>query len=254
MKTQSLKLFVSLTSVFLISACGDGMQAYRYSTANSQFNVSQITGGNSTATSTLDAFKITLHPVLTRNCGSCHGISTAPLHSVNDANSALNVIVNNGLVNFNSPNQSLLVTKIRNGHNGISVTVADALQAQIVAWVGAAQVMGSSPTPSSPAPTPTPAPNPAPNPTATLTATFQSIEKFVLAPKCVSCHGPNRADAGVRVDTYAGTMKIVRAGNPSGSLLVSEMASGSMPPGSNDATATELAAIRTWIQNGALNN
>jgi mono/diheme cytochrome c family protein len=218
-----------------------------------------VTGGSATPTSTLDAFKVTLHPVLTRSCGSCHGVSTAPLHAVNDAASAMNLIVNGGLVNFTSPGSSLLVTKIRLGHNGISVTVADALQAQIVAWVGAAQAMAPTPT-TNPSPTPTTTPTPTvptpttPNPLTTLTASYQSIQKFVLGPKCVGCHGPNKADAGVRVDTYANTMKLVKAGNAAGSLLISDTANGNMPPGSNDLTSTQLNVIRTWIQNGAANN
>ncbi|HVM89744.1 MAG TPA: hypothetical protein VMT76_16260 [Puia sp.] len=71
------------------------------------------------------------------------------------------------------------------------------------------------------------------------------------------CHdGKSSGDAGqYTLNTYTGIMKIVKAGNPTGSKLVSIISGGQMPPKGHPAvTATQLDLIKTWISQGALNN
>jgi len=71
------------------------------------------------------------------------------------------------------------------------------------------------------------------------------------------CHdGISGGDAGdYTLNTYSGIMKIVSAGNASGSRLVKVISSGSMPPRSHTAiSSSQLTEITTWINQGALNN
>jgi len=210
----------------------------------SAFNLTSTNGGTATSASTLEAFKTTLHPVMTQSCGGCHGVNQLPLHSVNDAQSAMNTIVNGALVDFNNPAGSRVVQKIRGGHNAFPATLADQLQAQIVAWVAGANSSGGS------------GGLPQAEP---LTPTFRSINSRIIGPKCASCHsGPNAAGGdddpgeddspqGIRLDSYANVFS-------NRNDMVAEMSSGSMPPGPNDVTPAEVAVIRQWIQSGAPNN
>ena len=71
------------------------------------------------------------------------------------------------------------------------------------------------------------------------------------------CHnGVSGGDAGdYTLNIYTGIMRIVSAGNASGSRLVSVITNGSMPPRGHTAiSASQLAEITTWINQGALNN
>ena len=86
-------------------------------------------------------------------------------------------------------------------------------------------------------------------------AKFSWISANILVPKCVGCHGPVKADKGVRYDTYAATILTAKAGNLTGSkLYTTTRPGGSMPPGSTKLSATDVQAISDWISAGALNN
>lgn len=88
-----------------------------------------------------------------------------------------------------------------------------------------------------------------------LGPTYNSIYANILLPKCVMCHGPARADKGIRYDTYALTMRTVSAGNANGSRMYTECRDRLMPEVPFQAlNATELSALQTWIAGGAANN
>ena len=63
---------------------------------------------------------------------------------------------------------------------------------------------------------------------------------------CTNCHGPSLAYAGVRLDTYAGTVKqIARA--------KADLVSGKMPQGGNMNSSVRQAFVQTladWISGG----
>ncbi|WP_413290947.1 c-type cytochrome [Bdellovibrio sp. HCB337] len=103
-----------------------------------------------------------------------------------------------------------------------------------------------TPTPT-PVPTPTPAPTPVPNPNAT----FTYISVNVLQKRCNSCHG---GAGGFSFNTYTNTLKAVKVGNPTGSVLYTEVNSGSMPQGGAKLPAADIKAIYDWIAAGAPNN
>jgi hypothetical protein len=82
---------------------------------------------------------------------------------------------------------------------------------------------------------------------------------------CVTCHGPSRADNGLRLDSYQGVMKgtdhgpVVVPGDPDHSALIS-VVQGSvepsirMPHGGQKLTEQDVQNLRLWIDAGASSN
>ncbi len=82
---------------------------------------------------------------------------------------------------------------------------------------------------------------------------------------CVNCHGPNRAENGLRLDSYQGVMKgtnhgpVVVPGDPDHSALIS-VVQGSvepsiqMPHGGQKLTPQDVENLRLWIAAGASPN
>lgn len=84
----------------------------------------------------------------------------------------------------------------------------------------------------------------------------------IFNQRCVSCHGPTRADKQLRLDSYEGVMKgseggaVVVSGSPAASVLLSTVdgtATGSsrMPPTGPALNDIEVQNIRIWIGAGA---
>ncbi len=87
-------------------------------------------------TASLTAFQNTVYPISRANCASCH--SASRVHASPDALTAHDYVLGAPLVNFNTPANSLIVTKIRNGHQGINAATGASIAAQyeaaIVEW------------------------------------------------------------------------------------------------------------------------
>ena len=78
---------------------------------------------------------------------------------------------------------------------------------------------------------------------------------------CVSCHGPTNANDGVRLSTYDEIMRFgkVVPGDPTESELYEVLIDGKAeermpPPPSSALPPTDIAMIKTWIEQGAKNN
>lgn len=92
---------------------------------------------------------------------------------------------------------------------------------------------------------------------------FATLVQPVLVAKCVSCHGPEDAKAGLRVDTFDQIMNspkfgpVVVPGNAAASEFVKLLdfpldLEGHMPPaGYPQMTADEIALVRWWVDAGA---
>jgi uncharacterized membrane protein/mono/diheme cytochrome c family protein len=92
---------------------------------------------------------------------------------------------------------------------------------------------------------------------------FAAVILPVLHNKCVSCHGPEKAKGGLRLDSFAAVM----AGGENGPVIVSGNAAQSplvqrlllpadhddhMPPaGKPQLTAAEIALLKWWVEVGA---
>ena len=85
----------------------------------------------------------------------------------------------------------------------------------------------------------------------------------VLDTKCVACHGTNKEQGGLRLDSYESLMAggkdgiVIAAHNPDASLLLQKV---TLPPsdphfmpaeGRPPLTPDEIAIIRAWVQSGA---
>ena len=83
----------------------------------------------------------------------------------------------------------------------------------------------------------------------------------ILASKCVQCHGPGVAEAGLRLDARDAAVGLLDSGNhavapgdPDGSELLRRVAadeSERMPPEGQPLDAEQIATLRQWIAQGA---
>jgi len=125
-----------------------------------------------------------------------------------------------------------------------------------------------------PEPTATASDTPAPEPTATeppLAPThtteppaggisFSAEVLPVLTTRCERCHGEQRAEAGLKLTSYADLMAgsakgpVVVPGSATTSTLVELIVSGEMPRRSPRLPESEIQTISTWVDEGALDN
>ncbi len=96
---------------------------------------------------------------------------------------------------------------------------------------------------------------------AHVKADFARDIQPLFANHCVKCHGPEKQKGGLRLDAKAAALrggdegKVILPGKASESRLV-HVVSGTekdkvMPPKGERLSATEIAALRTWIDQGA---
>lgn len=90
----------------------------------------------------------------------------------------------------------------------------------------------------------------------------------IFQNRCAKCHGAEGEDGEVRTEVSLSLLEyervmigsefgtVIEAGDPDGSFLVDMITAGDMPPeGEGDKVpAEEIALIRSWIEQGALNN
>ena len=82
----------------------------------------------------------------------------------------------------------------------------------------------------------------------------------ILERACIRCHGPQRADKGLRLDSYRGVLAgdsygaVVIPGESSLSAVVSVVKYGTMPHQGMRLPPAEIDIISRWIDNGAQEN
>ena len=87
-----------------------------------------------------------------------------------------------------------------------------------------------------------------------------ALRSAILARRCVRCHGPTKAEENLRLDSYAAVLRggtrgpIVIPGAPGESLLLAKVLHRDAPamPPRQHIPPREIAALRTWITQGAL--
>lgn len=172
--------------------------------------------------------------ILNVNCAGCHQkITSGGLTNILDVKH----LVATGMVKAGDPAQGRLIGAIVDGTmpkgRGARVSAAD-LQT-LKNWISTLKIVddtGQFPPPTRPA----------------LSPTFTGVFANVIQPKCVGCHGPITRFGGKRFDSYS-------AINASKTDIQSECQSGNMPDTPYPRLdAEELAALKSWISTGALNN
>ena len=96
-------------------------------------------------------------------------------------------------------------------------------------------------------------------PDADALRTFEEQVRPVLSRRCVSCHGGEKQEGGLRLDTQAGLAAggdsgpVLEAGDPEASLLIAAVRRDGleMPPDA-PLPADEVAALTAWVQRGAV--
>lgn len=89
---------------------------------------------------------------------------------------------------------------------------------------------------------------------------FASQVAPLFSSQCVSCHGDETQEAGLRLDTYEAVMAgseygpVIEAGSPEGSLLLDMIAAGEMPQDADALDEDDVELIRDWIAGGAEDN
>ena len=157
------------------------------------------------------------------------------------------------------------------GHLGGQLTYGEAYFSSVAPrWLAPllGPVDGGPPAPPvakpSPAPPGQPSTAPASMPSLDRAVTFAGDVMPMFAQSCVSCHGPAKVKAGLRLDTFAELMKggdsgeAIVAGNAEQSDLYHRM---TLPPDDDDAmppknakhrpTPEQIAAVKKWIEGGA---
>ena len=94
---------------------------------------------------------------------------------------------------------------------------------------------------------------------------FTKLGKFVsfakqvapiLAQRCLSCHSARSAKGKVDLENYEAIItnsdkELIAPGDSKSSLLLHAISDGSMPPGDESLSATEVQTLRRWIEIGA---
>lgn len=93
----------------------------------------------------------------------------------------------------------------------------------------------------------------------TVMPTFASLSANVFQPKCMNCHGGANSFGGISFANYNSSRSTVVPGDPAGSVLYLSVTTatrrgGRMPQGAAALSNAEIAAIQSWIQQGAMNN
>src|SRR5262245_17885118 len=101
-----------------------------------------------------------------------------------------------------------------------------------------------------------------PQPGTTAAADVEAEARSILTTNCLKCHGPARQKGGLRFDSRDGALgkggagvTAVAPGRPAASELIRRVtatdASVRMPPGETALTASQVEALRKWIEAGA---
>lgn len=112
---------------------------------------------------------------------------------------------------------------------------------------------------------PTPVPTAVPAGKLVWSGSYAKNIQPIFNQNCVSCHGPSKAENGLRLDSYADVMKgtqygpVVVPGSPTTSALMSVIngtasASIQMPHGKQPLPSQDIQNIMLWIQAGAPND
>jgi len=104
------------------------------------------------------------------------------------------------------------------------------------------------------------APSPTPTTSEDAQVSFSADVLPVFETQCQRCHGPGRAESGLKMDSYEGVIAgssngpVIVPGNADASHLVDLIVSGRMPYGSAKLPEDEIQTIINWVDAGAPDN
>jgi uncharacterized membrane protein len=95
---------------------------------------------------------------------------------------------------------------------------------------------------------------------AGTTVSFASEILPIIQSRCINCHGGDRIEEGLSMNTHAEIMAgsengaILVPGDAASSLIIEMVASGDMPKRGPKLTPPQVQLIADWINQGALDN
>jgi len=107
---------------------------------------------------------------------------------------------------------------------------------------------------------PPPSPTDTPAPPGAATVSFSDDVLPLFRTRCERCHGDSRAEAGLNLLSYASVMAgsekgpVVIPGSSATSYLIELIVTGDMPRRAPSLPPAEIETIRTWVDEGALDN
>lgn len=237
MKLKLSTLIFVITSVIFYQNCGSPEQSSE-SGSSGRFNTNTI--------ESLAAYETNLHDTLRVNCTSCHD-DISPRMGDTDTQVAHDQLINQGLVNLDSPIDSRIVSVVLSGHQNLTRLIGSQLRRGIENWTSALRL----------------AQDPDDNggggdtgPEPIVDPTFQSIYANILVPKCNKCHSPDGIRPREDYTSYNATIntgRVVR-GNANASRMYRSCEDQTMPDDSSPLNSQQLGALRDWINAGAPNN
>lgn len=87
----------------------------------------------------------------------------------------------------------------------------------------------------------------------TSNITYSGVIVPMMQNQCTGCHSTANPRGGINLETYAGVQSVAMDGRLFGSIN-RDAGYSPMPKGGNRMSDCEIAQVRIWIQNGALNN
>ena len=196
------------------------------------------TGPGSTTTTlpgtTLPTYASLSATVFIPKCATCHSASSAAGGYAFDSLTGVMAAVN-----LSAPSSSPVYTATHGGVMPPSPNpVLNSQQEQaLLAWITAGAPQGAGTTTTTLPPS---------DHVFSANPTFTELNTYIFMPKCSGCHSS--------YGSYPGINNLVNPGNASGSTLFQITSSGSMPQGGPALSAAAETAIKTWINNGAINN
>lgn len=95
---------------------------------------------------------------------------------------------------------------------------------------------------------------------STATVSFTNDVLPILQSRCVNCHGGDRTEEGLSLNSYTGVINgsengaVVTPGDASNSLLAELISTQKMPKRGPKLTPPQVQVIIDWINQGALEN
>ena len=88
---------------------------------------------------------------------------------------------------------------------------------------------------------------------------YSDVQKRIFDQSCTKCHSAVKQKGKVDLSSYDAVTQnpkktIVIPGSPEESLVYKEIVSGSMPPKGPTVSAEDIAMLKQWIIEGALND
>ncbi len=240
----NLLKYFSILAMFFITLvfyqnCGSNESSSADASSNAGFDTDSF--------QSLVAYEDNLHQMLTTNCSSCHASRNQPQFAVDDAQAAHDLLINQNLVNLGSPIDSRLAVVVAGGHETVPSLFKDYIANAVENWADDLRRSG-----------PTGGDDMGGGPVIepTVEATFSSINRYILGPKCVKCHSPSGIRPREDYSSYSSTIATggVNRGNANGSRLYLTCLDGGMPDDSAPLNTNQLNALRDWINAGAPNN